>query len=358
MINRNLVPLLKMCLGGVAAGGAIMTLGRQTLNFGREALPALIADGHMPRSQSGQPDTSPYEQEQLFADFGFAHVHSLDVSPYEKCTHLHDLNAPDLPTELVGKYRVVLNGGTLEHVFDFVNGLSGSLKLLEPGGVLVHGGPINDWVDHGFYQFSPTLWFDLAAVNGFDVLLSMAVVITEHGDRQSYRVVPLPAGEGKRITSALGRTSHLVVLRCPQTVGSLVVPKQSMYLSKHGDDLRSVSSQKVFEPFDVVDGKVVPLPRQSISIDAKSVRVHSQRTYKFRMPENVAPGGNRVRPFRSDAILVEDGKPYENLHASADAIETAEPGAFCHFGRQLFFSTADGGDPRKNGRTYSISLPD
>ncbi|MBC8337456.1 MAG: hypothetical protein H8E39_02065 [Alphaproteobacteria bacterium] len=36
---------------------------------------------------------------------------------------------------------------------------------------MVHEGPlINGWVDHGFYNFQPTLFFDLARHNNYDTL--------------------------------------------------------------------------------------------------------------------------------------------------------------------------------------------
>jgi hypothetical protein len=44
------------------------------------------------------------------------------------------------------------------------------MRLAKIGGRVIHHVPINNWVDHGFYQFSPTLFFDFYQANGFDDL--------------------------------------------------------------------------------------------------------------------------------------------------------------------------------------------
>lgn len=81
--------------------------------------------------------------------------------------HRHDLNEP---LDLGRRFGVVTNIGTAEHVFD----LRGVFKAIhdhtEPGGLMVHTAPFNGWWDHGFYCLQPTLFFDLAAANGYEVL--------------------------------------------------------------------------------------------------------------------------------------------------------------------------------------------
>ena len=71
-----------------------------------------------------------------------------------------DLNEDELPERLVSRFDAVFNGGTLEHVFHVPNALTSITRMLRPGGVVVHVVPCNGWVNHGFYQISPTLMFD------------------------------------------------------------------------------------------------------------------------------------------------------------------------------------------------------
>ncbi len=56
--------------------------------------------------------------EPLFEYLGANKAHALDYSDYEKPTVTHDMNEP-LPEHLKSRYTVVLDGGSLEHVFNF-----------------------------------------------------------------------------------------------------------------------------------------------------------------------------------------------------------------------------------------------
>src|SRR5690606_17887488 len=106
----------------------------------------------------------------FFERLGFDLVDSLDVSDFEGCTHLLDLNEPGVPQRLRGRYDALYNGGTLEHVFDVRNALRNIHDLLRPGGMVIHIVPACGWVDHGFYQISPTLLTDYYAANRFELL--------------------------------------------------------------------------------------------------------------------------------------------------------------------------------------------
>lgn len=107
----------------------------------------------------------------LFALLGFSKIHSLDASVYENSTLIHDLNTP-IPLSLHGQYDVIFDGGTLEHVFDVPEVFRNIHKLLKPGGIVIHVSPSHNHVDHGFYMFSPTLFYDYYSTNAYDILTS------------------------------------------------------------------------------------------------------------------------------------------------------------------------------------------
>ena len=90
----------------------------------------------------------------------------VDRYPDDEPTLLADLNRP-LPEELREGFGLVLDSGTLEHVFDVRQGVENVMRALRTGGRVVHFNPAAD-VDHGFYSFSPTLYFDCYRANGFD----------------------------------------------------------------------------------------------------------------------------------------------------------------------------------------------
>jgi len=84
-----------------------------------------------------------------------------------------DLNTP---LDLGRQFQIVLNLGTAEHVFNVAQVFKTIHDHAVPGGVMVHALPFSGWVDHGFFSFNPTFYWDLAAANGYTV---MAAVYTE-----------------------------------------------------------------------------------------------------------------------------------------------------------------------------------
>jgi SAM-dependent methyltransferase len=106
----------------------------------------------------------------LFNLLGFHDVQSLDVSSFEGATLIGDLNDPDGAGRLGQKFDFVFDGGTLEHVFHVPNALKNIHDLLRVGGCVLHWSPSNNHVDHGFYQFSPTLYYDYYSANRFEIL--------------------------------------------------------------------------------------------------------------------------------------------------------------------------------------------
>ena len=109
------------------------------------------------------------EATDFFRYLGAQEIAAMDVSDYEDAEIIHDLNKP-LPAELTEKFTFVLDGGTLEHVFNFPVGLANAMRLVEVGGHLciITGG--NNFMGHGFYQFSPELFYrTLNEQNGFQI---------------------------------------------------------------------------------------------------------------------------------------------------------------------------------------------
>ncbi|HEY8647515.1 MAG TPA: hypothetical protein VIL77_16715 [Gaiellaceae bacterium] len=124
-------------------------------------------------------------------------VDSLDVSGYEKASIIHDLNA-EIPADLEGRFTMLLDVGTLEHVFDFPTAIRNCMRMVEVGGHLILVLPTNNEAGHGFYQFSPELFFRvLAPEYGFTV---EEMLIRELGSRRArwFRV----ADPGTRVARA------------------------------------------------------------------------------------------------------------------------------------------------------------
>ena len=114
-------------------------------------------------------------QDVPFKMLGFSRVDSLDCFSQEKPTYVIDLNEL-IDSEFHGKYDMVFDLGTSEHCFNVRECLSNVIKLLKIGGRVVHSVPLSGWINHGFYQFSPTLFFDFYGENGFVELKAKIIV--------------------------------------------------------------------------------------------------------------------------------------------------------------------------------------
>lgn len=94
--------------------------------------------------------------ETFFETIGFPKMQSMDASSYEGCNLVHDLNDP-VPENLYGAFDVIVDGGTIEHVFNIPQALDNVFHMLGEEGVFISINGMTGWPGHGFYQFSPEL---------------------------------------------------------------------------------------------------------------------------------------------------------------------------------------------------------
>jgi hypothetical protein len=104
----------------------------------------------------------------FFRMLGIEDYSDLDLSPAEQPALRHDLNTP-VPNAWHGQYGMVLDSGTLEHLFDIRIALSNLVALTRVGGRVLHISPMSGWTNHGFFQLSPCLFYDFYGLNGFEV---------------------------------------------------------------------------------------------------------------------------------------------------------------------------------------------
>ena len=157
--------------------GSIVTLGRQhvyatekeigdmaaKVGFQLKALPVEL---HREPSLASKGYVS---DGWLFKSLGFEEIVRVDYSDYEEVDQILDLNTPLTPANLEKRFDVVLDTGTLEHVFDIAAGLRHCVRMVQPGGRVIHLTPTSNCVEHGFYSVSPTLFSDFYSASGFQV---------------------------------------------------------------------------------------------------------------------------------------------------------------------------------------------
>lgn len=67
------------------------------------------------------------------------------------------------------QFDLVVNNGTAEHIFDQRAVFENAHDLCKSGGIMLHVMPFHGYLNHGFYNFHPNLYLDLAAANGYQV---------------------------------------------------------------------------------------------------------------------------------------------------------------------------------------------
>ncbi|MCD8533713.1 MAG: class I SAM-dependent methyltransferase [Verrucomicrobia bacterium] len=121
---------------------------------------------------------------------------TLDASDYEGATWVHDLNQPVDLSKFPDRFSTVCDIGTLEHVFNYPQALRNSLELVKPGGTFLGFTTMNNYSGHGFYQFSPELFYRvLTPQNGFAI---ESVVAMEYGPGFHWYEVTDPEKLGAR----------------------------------------------------------------------------------------------------------------------------------------------------------------
>ena len=151
--------------------GRMVMLGRQNFLLRPAETRSLFRSfGLIPDSRllvPTPPGSNPPFAEPFFESLGATACEAMDASSYEGANIVHDMNEP-LPPRLYEQFDLVFDGGTLEHVFQFPRALHNAMQLVKPGGWFVGFTPGNNWFGHGFYQFSPEVYFRaLSRTNGF-----------------------------------------------------------------------------------------------------------------------------------------------------------------------------------------------
>lgn len=78
-----------------------------------------------------------------------------------------DLNGP---IDLGEQFDLVINHGTAEHVFNIAQVFRTIHDHCIDGGLMIHESPCIGWLDHGFFNMNPTLFYDLAATNCYELV--------------------------------------------------------------------------------------------------------------------------------------------------------------------------------------------
>lgn len=159
-----------------------LTLGRQHMQVSPQRMEAILrASGAWPPPEGSSEfhrllSESDWRFDIFARALGARKVSSMDASSYEGATLVHDLNVP-VPLEWEERFDLIVDGGTLEHVFNFPVAIANCMRMAKTGGHIALFTPANNYFGHGFYQFSPELFYRVfSRENGFRVQTMTALV--------------------------------------------------------------------------------------------------------------------------------------------------------------------------------------
>lgn len=137
-----------------------LVLGRQGMHITKPSARQFYHKIHAPDMAARIDRLLPWDfcEDFLKKLYGAHTVDSMDASDYEQATLIHDLNFPYPSSK---EYSFVYDAGCTEHVFNIPQALSTISALTATGGHIAHSVPANNYMGHGFYQFSPELFFNL-----------------------------------------------------------------------------------------------------------------------------------------------------------------------------------------------------
>jgi SAM-dependent methyltransferase len=121
----------------------------------------------------------------VFQAMGFSEYVDIDVN--DQARRRVDLTQ-SLPDNCVGAADLIVDSGTLEHIFELPTALRNMNRILKPGGVILHLTPVT-FFDHGYVNVNPCLYSDFYKANGYTQLF-MTFQITIHNPLRIPRISP------------------------------------------------------------------------------------------------------------------------------------------------------------------------
>jgi hypothetical protein len=141
--------------------GPMLALGSLTLRETEERIAGFAREHGYARLETEQSVSA------LIAErYGIADYISCDINGLADIDL--DLSVP-LAKEHRGAYRSLLNGGTLEHIFDVRQAMENIHDAVTVGGLMIHTTPMT-WFDHGFYNFNPVFFHQTAEANKYEIV--------------------------------------------------------------------------------------------------------------------------------------------------------------------------------------------
>lgn len=149
----------------------VATLGRQTLNGSFVEFERLfVRYGYNNELIENVIQRDYRYSENFLKSLGAQTIETFDASDYEGASKIWDMNLA-IPEKFKESYSLVIDSGSLEHIFNFPQAIKNCMEMVREGGHMFGITPSNNFLGHGFYQFSPELFYRIfSRQNGFELV--------------------------------------------------------------------------------------------------------------------------------------------------------------------------------------------
>ncbi len=155
--------------------GEVLAVGRQHISPSPDEILAMMArHGVTPVRTDFEPDTlnthhgegeHPILDASLFRAMGNDTYFVADISPYEGADYIFDV-CGEVPEELIGRFDFIIDGGSLDNVFDPLSMVRNMTKMLRPGGRMFIFAWSNGFPS-AYVKITPDWIMDYCLVNEF-----------------------------------------------------------------------------------------------------------------------------------------------------------------------------------------------
>lgn len=162
-----------------------------------------------------------------------------DFTKYEGSEVEWDFNFP-IPKKYIGKFDIVVDYGTCEHIFNIAQALSNVNLMLSKNGIAYHQGGIC-CPNHGFYGYNPTLFADFYETNGCEIIdMFLTSNFTSSDGKRKRVTAEVPKYERFQMSWLLANDPNLIkleyslctIVQKKRNNIDLTYPTQHKYLQK------------------------------------------------------------------------------------------------------------------------------
>ena len=157
-VDFSFLPFFDACKEQGLLEDPLLALGSLTIQESPEAILALAKE-HEYRTLEKEKTVQSLMRDRYAIGSYF------DCDLNAKADLYMDLSKP-LDPNLCGRFRTILNGGTLEHIFDIRQALANVHDLTCVGGNIIHLAPMT-WIDHAYFNFNPLMFRAIAESNNY-----------------------------------------------------------------------------------------------------------------------------------------------------------------------------------------------